>query len=148
VQIGQKGLDLIKEFEGFRDKAYKDEAGVWTIGYGTIRVNNVPVTQGMTCTQADAERWLRDYVRPMCTRISTIVKVPLTQNQFDALASFAYNLGDGALQQSTLLRTLHAKQPITEAMFTAWNKVRANGVLRESDGLTRRRKREYQLFIL
>jgi lysozyme len=147
VQIGQKGLDLIKEFEGFKDKAYQDQAGIWTIGYGTIKVSGRPVVPGMTCTQAEAERWLRDHIRVSCTKISTMVRVPLTQNQFDALACFAYNLGEGAFQQSSLLRAINSKQPIPEDLFTRWNKVRINGVLTESNGLTRRRKREYQLFM-
>jgi len=143
------GINLIKEFEGCKLTAYRCSADVWTIGFGTTRINGVPVVKGMTCTQQQAENYLREDLRAFEHSIISNVPLPLPQHQFDACVCLAYNIGSAGFLSSTICRKLKAKTPgaITEQNFTAWNKVRnRQGVLVESKGLTRRRKSEYHLF--
>ena len=136
-------VELIKEFEGFRAQSYSDVVGVWTIGYGTTRVHGNKVVPGMVCTREEAEEYLYDELEPVAERISAMVKVPLTQNQFDALCSFSYNLGTGALQSSTLLRKLNAGDYNGSANeFPKWDHAGGKKVA----GLTRRREAERNLF--
>lgn len=97
--IGQEGLKLIMQFEGYRLKAYQCAAGVWTIGYG----HTAGVKQGQTVTQAQAEEYLREDCRKFERYVNNAVYVPITaqlnQNQFDALVSFAFNCGAGNLKK-------------------------------------------------
>jgi len=144
--ISNLGIDLIKHFESFRAKSYKDSAGVWTIGYGTIIIGGVPVGPNMMCTEAQAIEWMAHDVVKKERHVHRLTKVDLPQHQFDALVSFTYNVGEGALAQSTLLKRINARLPVEEARFTDWNKARVNGVLKPLGGLTRRRKAEYHLF--
>jgi lysozyme len=147
----QAAIDLIKQFEGYSDKAYMDSAGIWTIGYGTIRINGKPVTPGMTCTREEAEMWLGDKMVLFATDINRLVTRPLTQNQFDALVCFVYNVGTPNFGTSTLLKHLNSGQTIAPERFTDWNKITVikNGkrIKKALPGLTRRRKAEYQLFM-
>ena len=94
----------MKEFEGFRSKAYQDVVGVWTIGYGCAQ----NVRPGDRTTEADADRWLRARVNTVALRITDALGQPLTQGQLDALADFGYNLGLGNLRGSTLWKKLQA----------------------------------------
>ncbi len=139
MKIGKKGLDLIKSFEGFEPKAYICPAGVLTIGYGTT--SNVKKNQIVTESQAT------DLLMKDCTKFEKVVnasvKVPLTQNQFDALVSFVYNVGPGNFQASTLLKVLNAGgYDQVAAQMLRWNK----GGGKVLAGLTRRRKAEGVLF--
>ena len=137
-------VELIKTFEGFRSQSYSDVVGVWTIGYGSTRVHGNKVVPGMVCTVDEAEEYLYDELEPVAVRISDMVKVNLTQNQFDALCSFAYNLGTGALQNSTLLRKINAGDYNGAANeFAKWNQ--AGGKV--LPGLVKRRELERQLFL-
>ena len=139
MQISRAGLDLIKQFEGLYLKAYRCPAGVPTIGYG----HTAGVAMGQTITQQQADDYLRRDVRQFERAVSRLVRVPLTQGQFDALVSFAFNLGEGALAQSTLLRLLNAGDYSgAAAQFDRWNK--AGG--RVLPGLVRRRAAERALF--
>lgn len=139
MQISKAGLDLIKQFEGLYLKAYRCPAGVPTIGYG----HTAGVAMGQTITQQQADDYLRRDVRQFERAVERLVKVPLTQGQFDALVSFAFNLGEGALAQSTLLRLLNAGDYAgAAAQFDRWNK--AGG--RVLPGLVRRRAAERALF--
>ena len=139
MQISKAGLDLIKEFEGLYLKAYRCPAGVPTIGYG----HTAGVAMGQTITQQQADDYLRRDVRQFERAVERQVSVPLTQGQFDALVSFAFNLGEGALAQSTLLRLLNAGDYAgAAAQFDRWNK--ASG--RVLPGLVRRRAAERALF--
>lgn len=98
MRTSPKGILLIKKHEGFRPTAYKPtKADVWTIGYGHTH----GVKEGDTCTVSQADAWLYDDVREAELSITNIGR-PLTQNQFDALVSFAYNLGPGPLTHSGL----------------------------------------------
>ena len=139
MQISKAGLDLIKQFEGLYLKAYRCPAGVPTIGYG----HTAGVAMGQTITQQQADDYLRRDVRQFERAVARLVTVPLTQGQFDALVSFAFNLGEGALAQSTLLRLLNAGDYAgAAAQFERWNK--AGG--RVLPGLVRRRAAERALF--
>ena len=139
MQISKAGLDLIKQFEGLYLNAYRCPAGVPTIGYG----HAAGVAMGQTITQQQADDYLRRDVRQFERAVSRLVRVPLTQGQFDALVSFAFNLGEGALAQSTLLRLLNAGDYAgAAAQFDRWNK--AGGCV--LPGLVRRRAAERAMF--
>ena len=140
MKIGPKGMALIQEFEGCKLTSYLDSVGICTVGWGSTGSDVKP---GMTITQSEADQRLRGYIAGMQERINALVTVPLTQNQFDALCSFTYNLGAVALRTSTLLKLINlgdfggaAKQ------FLRWDK--AGGV--PLPGLTRRRHAEMALF--
>jgi lysozyme len=142
VRLSQTGLDLIKEFEGLRLKAYSDIGVVPTIGYGTTGPD---IKLGMEITKAEAEDLLRADVAAFEVGVSDLVKVAINQNEFDALVSFSYNVGLGALQSSTLLRLLNdgSDRMVVASEFLRWNKVGNKTI----EGLTRRRKAERDLFL-
>lgn len=135
------------KFEGLRLTAYQDVAGVWTIGYGSTRIDGQPVKPGQTITQSKAILALQQDVSRFGSAIQGLVTAPLNQNQIDALLIFTYNVGVTAFSKSTILRTINARQPVTEDMFTRWNKITKDGQLVVSPGLTTRRHNEYQLFM-
>ena len=139
MKTGEKGLELIKHFEGCELVAYKCPAGVWTIGYGHIK----GVSEGMTITQEQAEQMLLDELIEYENYINELVTVPLSQNQFDALVSWVYNLGPANLKASTLLKVLNQGEYEDVPMqIKRWNK--AGGKVLE--GLIRRREAEACLF--
>lgn len=141
MNISQNGIDLIKRFEGCRLKAYRCPAGVLTIGYGHTGSD---VSNGMEISQEKAENMLKMDLVVHCNNVTKLVKVPLNQNQFDALVSFEYNVGYGALSTSTLLRLLNqGKYTEASKQFERW--VYAGG--KPLEGLKRRRKAEKELFI-
>ena len=145
MQTSDKGIALIKQFEGCKLTAYQDSVGVWTIGYGwTQPVDGKPIRAGMTIKQETAERLLKTGLVSYERDVSRLVKVSLTQGQFDALVSFTYNLGARSLSTSTLLRKLNAGDYAGAAdQFLRWNK--AGGKV--LNGLTRRREAERALFL-
>jgi GH24 family phage-related lysozyme (muramidase) len=139
--ISPVGLDLIKEFEGLELTAYLCPAGVWTIGYGSTS----GVKQGDRITVEQAEALLRKDVERFEAAVAQMVRVPLTDNQFAALTSFAFNCGTEALRGSTLLRLLNAGDYQGAAnQFLRWT--RAGGA-EEVPGLVIRRKAERELFL-
>lgn len=140
MRISQKGIDLIKRFEGLRLNAYRCPANVWTIGYG----HTVGVKSGDKITGARAEELLRDDLQIYERGVEACVKTEIGQNQFDALVSFAFNLGVGALQKSTLIKKLNMDDHIGAAgEFPKWCK--AGGKV--LDGLVKRREAEQMLFL-
>ena len=146
MKTSDKGLSLIQQFEGFSAKPYKCPAGVPTIGYGaTYYPDGRRVTmQDKPVSEADATDMLRSMLASYEAGVSRYVQVPLTQGQFDALVSFAYNLGLSALKSSTLLRLLNLRDYAgAAAQFLRWN--RAGGKV--LPGLTRRREAERKLFV-
>lgn len=149
MKISQKGLDFIKLKEGFRGTAYLDSVGVWTIGYGTIKVNGIPVKRGDTCTKQQAEEWLLDEVhKHIEPNINSLVKVKITQDIFDVFCSFCYNLGCGSLSTSTMLKMLNAGDyKGAAAQILRWNKGKVNGKWVVIDGLDNRRKAENEIFV-
>ena len=139
MNLGYKGKDLLKFFEGCELVAYQDSVGVWTIGYGHTK----GVTPGMTITQEEAEQMLESELAEYEGYVEKYVTVPLTQNQFDALVVWVYNLGPTNFRNSTLLKKLN------EGDYTAagteikrWNK--AGGKVLK--GLVKRREAEAELF--
>lgn len=148
MQTSDKGIALIKQFEGCRLIAYPDPGtggAPWTIGYGwTQPVDGKPVRPGMTIDQATADRLLKTGLVSYENDVSRLVKVKLSQDQFDALVSFTYNLGSRSLSTSTLLSKLNAGDYAGAAdEFPRWNK--AGGKV--LNGLTRRREAERALFL-
>ena len=145
MQTSPDGIALIKQFEGCRLTAYQDSVGVWTIGYGWTRpVDGVPVRAGMTIKQEVAERLLKTGLVGYENDVTKLVRVKLTQGQFDALVSFAYNLGARSLSTSTLLQKLNASDYAGAAdEFPRWHK--AGGKV--LNGLSRRREAEKALFL-
>lgn len=149
MKLSQAGIDLIKHFEGCSHKAYLCPAGVPTIGYGATGPD---IKLGMTWTQAQCdERFLHD-VSSFERDVNSLVKVPLTQGQFDALVSFAYNCGSDidsddiaeGLGDSTLLKLLNdGHYDLAAKQFGRWI---SKGTSAEP-GLRRRRKAEELLFI-
>ncbi|CAI0818411.1 lysozyme [Serratia entomophila] len=145
MQVSNKVISLIKEFEGCKLKAYQDSVGVWTIGYGwTQPVDGRKIGPGMVIDQATAERLLKCGLVQYEQGVNQLVKVKITQGQFDALVSFAYNLGLRSLSTSTLLQKLNAgdKQGAAD-QFCRW--VNAGG--KRLDGLVSRRAAEREMFL-
>ena len=142
----RKCIDLIKQFEGIYLQSYKCPASVWTIGYGsTFYENGKKVKEGEKITLKRAEELLSWEVTVIASRMPDII---VNQNQYDALVSFAYNVGMGALNRSTLLQKVIAN-PNDETIrdeFMKWCKARVNGELRILKGLQRRRKAEADLY--
>lgn len=140
MKISEAGLDLIKECEGRALKAYKCSAGVWTIGFGST----TGVTEGMEITEAEADERLRKDVETAERCVNASVKGAITQGQYDALCSFVFNLGCGALRKSTLLRELNDGNDLSAAAeFMKW--VNAGG--KRLPGLVARRQKEMALFL-
>lgn len=146
MKISKRGLDFIKGFEGFRNHPYLCSAGVATIGYGsTYYSNGQKVSMSdKPITQAEAIELLCDTVEKYEDGVNDNVKKPLTQNQFDALVSFTYNLGVGALRSSTLLKKVN-KNPNDESIADEFKKwVMAGGI--ELKGLKKRRNQEAWIY--
>ena len=132
MTYSKSGAQLTESFEGCKLVAYQDQVGVWTIGYGHTR----GVTPGMACTPDQADQWLRDDVATCVLDVNTHVTVTLTQGEFDALVDFAFNLGRGSLNGSTLLHLLNAGDYAGAAgQFERWDKAGGQVVA----GLLRRR---------
>lgn len=140
MNISQNGIELIKKFEGCVLFGYKDAVGVPTIGYG----HTGGVVIGRRITQAEAEELLEKDLKKFVDGVNACVKVPVNQNQFDALVAFAYNCGLGALQKSTLCELLNNNK-FAEAAdeFVKWTK--AGGQV--LGGLVNRRNAEQALFL-
>lgn len=143
-RTSREGEALLHEFEGFRHEAYLCPANVWTIGYGNTRYEDgSPVRKGDRITKERGVALFRNILAGFEAKVKKLVKVELTQGQFDALVSFAYNVGVDALRKSTLLRKLNAGDYSGAAdEFLRWNK----GGGRVLNGLTRRREAERELF--
>ena len=132
--------EFVAGFEGFRAHAYKCPAGVWTIGYGHTQ----GVKEGDTITEEDALQLLTDELGEFAAKIAPLVRAEVTEGQFVALLSFAYNIGVGNFKRSSVLRNLN-NGAITAAAdaFLLWN--RAGGKVLA--GLNRRRRAERKLFL-
>jgi len=140
MKVSQKCLELIKECEGCSLHSYQDIGGVWTIGYGCTH----DVGKNDKITQEEAESMLLAAVLTTEAAVNLLVTVPLNQNQFDALVSFTYNVGEGHLESSTLLRLLNLGDYEGAAeQLLRWNKVNGQIVF----GLVKRRHKEYELFL-
>ena len=145
MKTSNVGISLIQEFEDLRLNAYDDGVGIWTIGYGTIKYpNGVRVKKGDVCTKEQALEYFKHDLKEFEETVNNKVKVPINQNQFDALVSLSYNIGSGAFSNSTLLKKLNNKDYKGAAdQFLVWNK----GGGRVLKGLVRRREAERALFL-
>lgn len=139
MRTSDRGIDLVKEYEGFRAKAYRCPSGIWTIGYGHTK----NVRPGMEITREEGEVFLREdlkiaenVVNRECPRIS--------QNKFDALASFVFNCGEGNFMRSTLLKCVKANpdNPNIRYELSKWTKSGGTSL----PGLIRRRRAEADLY--
>lgn len=149
MKASKNAIKIIKEFEGLRLKAYRDSIGLPTIGIGTIKyADGTPVKMGDTITEKQAEVLLLDHLEETEKFLNRVIKVPVTQNQFDSLLSLVYNIGQGNFSKSTLLRRLNARMyTVAAQQFDVWNKARIKGKLQPVKGLTIRRQKEKELFL-
>lgn len=139
MNINKDGINLIKEFEGLRLTPYLCPAKVWTIGYGHTRT----VSAGRRITEAQADQLLQDDLQIFERAVDRLVTVHLSENQFSALVCFAFNVGVGNLEKSTLLKLLNRGwYEQVPAQLMRWN--RANGEV--MGGLSRRRSAECVLW--
>lgn len=146
MNIGDRGLDLIRAFEGFRAEPYLDAVGVPTIGYGStyypdgqrVRLTDPPISE------PEARRLMQATLAEFEDGIADALQVEVTQSQFDALVCWAFNIGVSAAQNSTLMKKLNSGDYFGAAdQFLRWNK--AGGVVLR--GLSRRRAAERALFL-
>jgi lysozyme len=146
MRLDQKGYDLIKSFEGLSLEPYKCSAGVPTIGYGsTYYENGIKVQMSdAPITGARADILLKNVADRFAQKVANLIKKPITQNQFNALVSFAFNVGSGALASSTLLKLVNENpnNALISKEFLKWNKANGKAV----QGLTNRRIKESALY--
>ena len=136
----ENATKLVEQFEGLETTAYRDQRDIWTIGYG----HTAGVHEGMTCTKSQAENWLSQDMMIADNAVNSYIDADLTQNMFDALVSFTFNVGAGNLEHSTLRKLLNGGSKLGAAnQFLVWNHV--NGIV--SAGLTKRRQAERSLFL-
>ena len=154
MQMSENGLELLTQWEGFKLTMYKDSAGLPTIGVGhlltkselssgKITINGVPVKYANGLTEQQVTDLLAQDVKPASSAVNSGVKVPLKQNQFDALCSFTFNVGVAAFTGSTLLKVLNQKQyDQVPTQLLRWT--RAGGKVVQ--GLVNRRNNEIKLW--
>ena len=143
--INQATINLVKEYEGLRLVAYQDTSLIWTIGYGTTAAAGLGIIprKGMTITQDQAEYYLRLGLEKFALLIRPMIKVRVTDNEFGACLSLAYNIGSRGFSKSSVLRFLNLdNRSIAATKFALWNKDEG----RVLAGLTRRRAAEAALF--
>lgn len=152
MNLDSKGQAFIQSREGLRLNAYLDTAGVPTIGYGTIIYpmgNKVKI--GDVCTPDQAYSYFSHDLLAFekCVK-GGVNSMLLTQNQFNALVSFCYNIGSAGFRLSTLRRCINNgnknNKDVISVAFLSWNKIRKNGILEVSEGLSNRRKKEIDLY--
>ena len=146
MQASQNAINLIKQFEGCRYHPYRDSVGLWTVVYGHLIGDgkSLPSGDNRIFTQEEIDSFLVNDLTRTESGINMLLRVPVTQNQYDALCSFCYNLGIGTFQKSTLLKDINAKM---------WDAA-ANDLLKfhfaggvSQPGLVKRRQAEHDLFI-
>lgn len=145
-RVNDAGLALIKLFEGLRLKAYQCEAGRWSIGYGSTE----GIRPGMVITKDTADRLFQHDVQRHAIGVEKLLKVPVSDDQFAAMVSLAFNIGLTNFASSTLLKRVNAGDLAGASnWFGPWNKVRnpETRQLEISIGLVKRREAERQLFL-
>lgn len=149
MKVSQKGLEFIQKHEGLKLSSYRDSAGVPTIGVGITKYEDgTPVKMGQVISKERSDELLSYWVGLFAEGVEKLVEVQLTQNQFDALVAFAYNIGLGGFKTSSVLKRLN-KNPNDTAIrdaFMLWNKVTVNGKKVPITGLTNRRRAEADLY--
>lgn len=140
MNISQRGIELIKKFEGIRYVAYDDGVGVWTIGVGHTK----GVVKGDKIDDRQVDEYLREDLESAEYAVNSLAKVDLEQHQFDALVSLVFNIGSGAFSKSTLLKMLNKGQyQVAADQFPRWNM----GGGKVMAGLVKRRSAERMLFL-
>lgn len=145
MKLDTNGYKLIQGFEGLKLTAYQDSAGIWTIGYGNITYEDGKrVQKGDSITQEKADLLFKYYANKFASQVDSLITKPISQNQFNALVSLAYNIGIGALQKSTILKKVNnnPKDASIKDEFMKW--VNAGG--KKIQGLINRREKEYKLY--
>lgn len=145
-KVNKEGLTLVKQFEGLKTTAYKCPAGVWTIGYG----HTGDVKPGMTVTDQEAEDLLANDLEEAGQDVLKLVKIPLNENQFAALVSFVFNVGEHNLSTSTLLRKLNkGEYNVVPVELSKWVKAKnpKTGLKVTLPGLVKRRAAEGDLWL-
>ena len=146
MKLDSKGYDLIKEFEGFSNRPYKCSANIPTIGYGnTFYPDGKRVSMlDKQITKEYADEIFKYVADNFAFKVSKLIKSKVTQNQFNALVSFAYNVGIGNLEKSTLLKlvNINPNDAMIAKQFLRWNKAKG----KELKGLTNRRIKESALY--
>lgn len=144
MKLSENGYNVIKQFEGIRNDAYLDSVKIPTIGIGFIKINEKKVTMGMHMTNEEIEKEFFIQIVKYENAVNNNVKSKLNQNQFDALVSFTFNLGEGSLKSSTLLKkvNINPSDPSIANEFAKWDK--AGG--KQIAGLTKRRAAEAKLY--
>lgn len=148
--VPRQAVELVKKWEGLMLDAYQDQAGVWTIGYGTTSATGVKVTKGMRITKEKAEELLERELEKLALQVMRKVSVDINDNELSALLSFAYNVGIGNFSKSSVLKRLNAgdRKGAADA-FLMWNKITDPKTKRKvvSQGLMNRRHSERALFL-
>lgn len=140
MKTSQKGIDLIKHFEGCRLKAYRDIIGVWTIGYGHTGLD---VSPNLVINQEQAESLLKKDLVNFEENLSKMITTELNQNQFDAIMDFTYNVGLGNFQRSTLCKKINERNfKAATDQFERWSRAGGNVI----PNLIKRRTKEKELF--
>ena len=146
--VSSIAVNIVKEFEGFKDYAYIDTDGTPVIGYGLSRIDGVPVRVGDRISADDADVALNAHLQEIHRELDKVVEVELSEHQLSALASISFNVGVGAIKDSTLLRKINAKDYVGAANeFLRWDKANMRGRLVQLPGLSRRRAAERELFL-
>lgn len=146
--VSKIAINLIKEFEGFKDYAYIDTDGTPVIGYGLSKIGGIPVQIGDRISTAQADAALNAHIQEIRQELDPVVKVKLSDRQFSALTSLAFNVGVDSIKDSTLVQKINAKDYTGAAdEFLRWDKANLQGALVQMPGLTRRRSAERQLFL-
>lgn len=143
------GILVLQDEEGVKLSAYKDSVGIWTIATGNTHYEDgSPVKEGDVVTKERAAELFAHLLPSYEAGVNRLVTSNINQNQFDALISFEYNEGEGALAKSTLLKEVNANpnHPHIKDDFLMWNKEKRNGALQVTAGMTNRRNKEIELY--
>lgn len=147
-EVSERGIELITHFEGFSPIAYKDTGGIWTIGFGTtIYPNGTSIKRGDTCTKEEAAIYIKNDLVKFQLDVLSLIKIPLEQNEFDALLSFRYNAGtsykkNGVWTPYNIWKYINSKKITKEY----WEGLAITVDGKKLDGLVRRRKAEATLY--
>ena len=146
--VSDIAVNLIKEFEGFKDHAYIDTDGTPVIGYGLSRIDDQPVKIGDRISPKEAEIALNKHLQEIHRELDQLLKVELNEQQLSALVSISFNVGIGSIKESTLIKKINQEDYAGAANeFLRWDKANQGGRLVQMPGLTRRRSAERQLFL-
>lgn len=146
-RTSQEMVELIKSLEGYRYESYLCPAGVWTVGYGTTKIDGQPVKPNMKVPKVQAEEYLKKDLEVFEREVQTLPNVnKLEQRQFDALVCFCYNVGNGSFHRSTLRKMIihDPNNPLISKELCKWNKANKKVLA----GLTKRRAIEAAWYFL